>query len=52
MAQQIAFVDTRLSDWQILVTGVEPDTAVVLLDPLTDGLSELTQIGSSLSHLL
>ena len=43
MLQQIAFVDTRLADWQTLISGLDPAVEVILLDPQADGLLQIAQ---------
>ena len=41
MASQVAFVDTRLIDWQVLVDELDPAIEVVLLDPERDGVQQI-----------
>ena len=43
MSVQIAFVDTRLADWQLLVAGLDPGVEVFLLDPLRDGMLQIAE---------
>ena len=43
MSVQIAFVDTRLADWQLLVAGLDPGVEVVLLDPERDGIEQIAE---------
>ena len=38
MALQIAFVDTRLADWQMLVGRLDSSIEVILLDAERDGV--------------
>ena len=41
MALQIAFVDARLADWQMLVAGMDPGVDVILLDTEHDGVVQI-----------
>jgi len=41
MALQIAFVDTRLADWQMLVGGLDSSIEVILLDAERDGVLQI-----------
>src|SRR3990172_470031 len=43
MPLQIAFVDTRLSDWQMLVAGLDPSVEVILLDAERDGVLQIAE---------
>jgi len=43
MSVQIAFVDTRLADWQMLAAGLDPSVEVILLDPEEDGVLQMAQ---------
>ncbi|MEX0271464.1 DUF4347 domain-containing protein [Leptolyngbyaceae cyanobacterium UHCC 1019] len=47
----IAFVDTGLSDYQTLVDGLAPNTAVYLLNPAGDELSQISQVLAGYSNL-
>ena len=40
----IAFVDAALPDYQTLVNGLAPNTAVYLLNPAGDELSQISQV--------
>ncbi|MCC3525125.1 MULTISPECIES: DUF4347 domain-containing protein [unclassified Microcoleus] len=40
----IAFIDTRVQDYQSLVAGVTPGTEVVVLDGNEDAIAQITQI--------
>ncbi|MEX0270185.1 DUF4347 domain-containing protein [Leptolyngbyaceae cyanobacterium UHCC 1019] len=48
---RIAFVDTGLSDYQTLVDGLAPNTAVYLLNPAGDELSQISQVLAGYSNL-
>lgn len=47
----IAFVDAGLSDYQTLVDGFSPDTAVYVLNPAEDELSQITQVLAGYQNL-
>lgn len=49
--QAIAFVDAALPDYQTLVNGLSPTTAVYLLNPAGNELSQITQVLSGYSNL-
>ncbi|MDD5250974.1 MAG: DUF4347 domain-containing protein, partial [Rhodocyclaceae bacterium] len=40
-AREIAFVDTRLTDWQSLVAGIRPGIEVVLVQPDQNGVDAM-----------
>ncbi|KAM3091542.1 DUF4347 domain-containing protein, partial [Phormidesmis sp. 146-35] len=39
----VAFIDTRVKDYQSLITGVNAGTEVHVLDPLQDAVAQITQ---------
>ncbi|HAZ47375.1 MAG TPA: hypothetical protein DCZ55_23695 [Cyanobacteria bacterium UBA11371] len=39
---RIVFIDPTVSDYQTLINGIKPDTEVVVLDPNTDGVQQIT----------
>lgn len=45
--KQIVFIDTAVKDFLVLVRGVHPQIAVVLLYPYRDGIQQITRV---LSH--
>jgi hypothetical protein len=47
LIQNLLVIDNQVKDWQSLVAGVKPDTAVLILDSTRDGL---TQISAYLSN--
>ena len=49
--KEIAFVDSALPDYQTLVAGLAPNTAVYLLNPAGDELSQISQVLASYSNL-
>ena len=49
--KEIAFVDAALPDYQTLVAGLAPNTAVYLLNPAGDELSQISQVLASYSNL-
>jgi VCBS repeat-containing protein len=50
-ASAVAFVDGGLSDYQTLVDGVSPGTAVYVLNPYGDALSQISQVLAGYSNL-
>ncbi len=40
-ARQLVIIDSRVNDWQNLANGVNPDTAVLILDSSADGLTQI-----------
>ncbi|HEY9295173.1 MAG TPA: DUF4347 domain-containing protein, partial [Phormidium sp.] len=42
-ATQIAFIDANVSDRDTLIDGINPGIQVVVLDPNTDGVEQITQ---------
>ncbi len=49
--KEIAFVDAALPDYQTLVNGLSPTTAIYLLNPAGDELSQITQVLAGYSNL-
>ncbi|XHX78655.1 MAG: DUF4347 domain-containing protein [Stenomitos frigidus ULC029] len=47
----VAFVDAALPDYQTLVAGLAPNTAVYLLNPAGDELSQISQVLANYSNL-
>jgi Domain of unknown function (DUF4347) len=43
-SRAVAFIDTRLDDYQRLAVGLAPNTEVWLLNPLQDEVSQITQV--------
>jgi Domain of unknown function (DUF4347)/Bacterial Ig-like domain/Beta-propeller repeat len=42
LERQIAFIDPTVPDYQTLINGIKPDTEVVVLDPNSDGVQQIT----------
>ena len=49
MASQVAFVDTRLIDWQVLVDELDPAIEVVLLDPAYDSYEPAVRLAGGVA---
>jgi uncharacterized delta-60 repeat protein len=43
-ARSIAFIDSQVEDYQILVAGVTPGTEAVVIDSRADGVAQITQV--------
>ncbi|MFN6517770.1 MAG: FG-GAP-like repeat-containing protein [Nostoc sp. CreGUA01] len=41
--QNIVFIDRAITDYESLITGIQPGTSVVILDSTTDGVEQITQ---------
>ncbi|GAB1541341.1 hypothetical protein NUACC21_40120 [Scytonema sp. NUACC21] len=39
----IVFIDTAVSDYQNLISGVKPGSRIVILDPTKDGIAQITE---------
>ena len=50
-ASAVAFVDAALPDYQTLVAGLSPNTAVYVLNPAGDELGQITQVLAGYSQL-
>ncbi|MBE9076353.1 DUF4347 domain-containing protein [Romeria aff. gracilis LEGE 07310] len=48
--RQIVFVDPQVDDYPTLVSSIEPDTEVILLDPERDGIVQITEHLQQRSH--
>ncbi|MCP1220346.1 DUF4347 domain-containing protein [Acetobacter orientalis] len=42
-AHSIAFIDTSVSNWQVLANSLEPNTEIVKIAPGTDALAQMTK---------
>ncbi|MCP1216879.1 DUF4347 domain-containing protein [Acetobacter orientalis] len=42
-AHSIAFIDTSVSNWQVLANSLEPNTEIVKIAPGTDALTQMTK---------
>ena len=42
--KEIVFIDSTVEDYQSLVAGVKPETEVIILDPLQNGVVQITQV--------
>lgn len=40
--REIIFIDATVEDYQSLIAGINPDTKVVILDQMKDGISQIT----------
>jgi hypothetical protein len=49
LIKNLLVIDSRVTNWQALAAAATPDTTVLILDPATDGL---TQISAYLSSLI
>ncbi|MFT9296017.1 MAG: DUF4347 domain-containing protein [Acetobacter orientalis] len=43
-AHSIAFIDTSVSNWQVLANSLEPNTEIVKIAPGTDALAQMTKV--------
>ena len=43
MSSNIVFIDARVDNFQSLLSGLEPNTEAVILDPTQDGISQITE---------
>lgn len=41
--REIIFIDATVEDYQTLIAGINPDTKVVILDRMKDGVSQITE---------
>ena len=41
--REIIFIDATVEDYQSLIAGINPDTKVVILDRIKDGVSQITE---------
>jgi Domain of unknown function (DUF4347) len=41
--KHIAFIDSRVENWQQLASGLKPGTEAFLLNPTTDGIAQITK---------
>jgi Ca2+-binding RTX toxin-like protein len=41
--REIIFIDSTVEDYQSLIAGINPDTKVVILDRMKDGVSQITE---------
>jgi Ca2+-binding RTX toxin-like protein len=41
--REIIFIDATVEDYQSLIAGINPDTKVVILDQMKDGISQITE---------
>ncbi|NEQ41240.1 MAG: DUF4347 domain-containing protein, partial [Okeania sp. SIO3I5] len=49
--EQIVFIDSNVEDYQSLANGVLPKTKVVILDPTSDGIQDITQVITKYPHI-
>jgi len=47
--KNLLVIDSQVSDWQNLATGVGTDTAVLILDSGSDGLSQISNYLTTLA---
>ncbi|WP_293144176.1 DUF4347 domain-containing protein, partial [Okeania sp. SIO3I5] len=50
--QQIVFIDSNVEDYEGLANGVLPGTKVVILDPTSDGVQQITRVIKRYPHIL
>ncbi len=43
LVKEIIFIDPTVEDYQSLIAGIYPDTKVVILDQMKDGISQITE---------
>ncbi len=48
--QNLLVIDSQVSNWQSLASGVKPDTAVLILDSGSDGLTQISNYLATLSN--
>lgn len=47
--QNLLVIDNQVADWQSLISGVGADTAVLILDSGSDGLTQISDYLASLA---
>ena len=50
-AKQLIVIDSRVANWQSLLGNVNPDTAILVLDPTRDGISQIAEAVANYSNL-